>query len=345
VSDPSRTHKASPKREQDFRKRGDIALSRDLVSAAALTGGVIGLIASSGRASTALLALTRDAALATDGREPTGLVGDALDCFIAAGAPVLVGAAVGAVIATLAQLGWPPAIKGVKLDLSKMSPIANLGNVFGIKSMVRRTGAAVAKMIVVGAAATLAIKNGLSSHAMSVGDIGAMAWAVISRTLWLVLGAIALIAAVDYLLARRRMAEQMKMTPDELKREHKESEGDPMLKGRRRQKMRELARRRMAAAVAKADVIVVNPTHYAVALRYDESTDRAPLVVAKGVDESAEKIREVARQHGVPVLSRPPLARALHKHVKEGRPVPANLFRAVAEVLAYVYRLKKGSGR
>jgi flagellar biosynthetic protein FlhB len=96
----------------------------------------------------------------------------------------------------------------------------------------------------------------------------------------------------------------------------------------------------MAAAVATADVIVVNPTHYAVALRYDDAKDRAPIVVAKGMDEAAEKIREVARAHGVPVLERPPLARALHKHVKEGRPVPANLFKAVAEVLAYVYRLK-----
>jgi flagellar biosynthetic protein FlhB len=99
----------------------------------------------------------------------------------------------------------------------------------------------------------------------------------------------------------------------------------------------------MSAAVAKADVVVVNPTHYAVALRYDEKQDRAPIVVAKGVDESAAKIREIARANNVPVMSRPPLARALHKHVKEGKPVPANLYRAVAEVLAYVYRIKRGA--
>ncbi|HET9626739.1 MAG TPA: EscU/YscU/HrcU family type III secretion system export apparatus switch protein, partial [Kofleriaceae bacterium] len=135
---------------------------------------------------------------------------------------------------------------------------------------------------------------------------------------------------------------QMKMGADEIKREHREQDGDPMVKGRRRQRMREMAKRRMATAVKSADVIVVNPTHYAVALRYDEHKDAAPVVVAKGVDEQAAKIRELAREHGIPVLSRPPLARALHKHVKEGRAVPSNLYRAVAEVLAYVYRLRHG---
>jgi flagellar biosynthetic protein FlhB len=138
------------------------------------------------------------------------------------------------------------------------------------------------------------------------------------------------------------MKTQMMMSADELKREHKESEGDPMVKSRRRQRAREMAKRRIAVTVPTADVVVVNPTHYAVALRYDDTSDRAPIVVAKGVDEVAARIREIARKHGVPVMSRPPLARALHKHVKEGRPVPANLYRAVAEVLAYVYRLRGG---
>jgi flagellar biosynthetic protein FlhB len=101
----------------------------------------------------------------------------------------------------------------------------------------------------------------------------------------------------------------------------------------------------VAIAVAKADVVVVNPTHYAIALRYDDKQDAAPVVLAKGVDEQAEKIREIARQKGIPVLSRPPLARALYKHVKEGRAVPANLYRAVAEVLAYVYRLRQRGSR
>jgi len=156
--------------------------------------------------------------------------------------------------------------------------------------------------------------------------------------------ALGALAAIDFVLAKRRMSAKMKMTPDEIKREHKESEGDPMVKGKRRARMRQLAKRRMASEVKAADVVVVNPTHYAVALRYRADSDAAPRVVAKGADEVAEHIRALARQAGVPILSRPPLARALFK-VAEGGQVPAPLYKAVAEVLAYVYRLRPGLAR
>ncbi len=343
MSDPQRTHKASPKRVREFRKRGDIALSRDVVSAATLTGGFIGLLVSTGAASTALLDLTRNAANASDGGDAAGLTSQALHSFFTAAGPAMVGAAVGAVIAMLAQLGWPPAFKLPGLDFTKMSPLANLPNAFGPAAMARRTGAAVAKLVLVGAIVVLSLRSRVVISALDAGSLGALAWDLIRRAMWLVLGVLVLLGAVDFFLARRRIAEQMKMTGEEVKREHREQDGDPMVKGRRRQRMRELAKRRMATNVATADVIVVNPTHYAVALRYDDKQDAAPMVVAKGVDEQAEKIREIARAKGVPILSRPPLARALYKHVKEGRAVPANLYRAVAEVLAYIYRLRQGS--
>jgi flagellar biosynthetic protein FlhB len=345
VSDPQRSHKASPKRVREFRKRGDIALSRDVVSAATLTGGFIGLLVSAGTASTALLDLTRNAANASDGSTTAGLNSQALHSFFAATGPAMIGAAVGAVIAMLAQLGWPPAFKLPGFDLSKMSPLANLPNAFGPAAMVRRTGAAVAKLVLVGAIVVLSLRSRVVISALDAGSLGALAWDLIRRSMWLVLGVLVLLGGVDFFLARRRIAEQMKMTGEELKREHREQDGDPMVKGRRRQRMRELAKRRLVANVTSADVIVVNPTHYAVALRYDDKQDAAPMVVAKGVDEQAEKIREIARAQGVPILSRPPLARALYKHVKEGRAVPSNLYRAVAEVLAYIYRLRQGSNR
>jgi flagellar biosynthetic protein FlhB len=224
-----------------------------------------------------------------------------------------------------------------------MSPVKNLPSTFAPSGMVRRSGAAVTKLVVVGAIVTLALRHHVVSDTLEASGLGALAWGLVRRTMWLVLGVLGVLAAVDYLLARRRMATQMRMTPDEVKRDHREQEGDPMIRGRRKQRMRELARRRIAKAVASADVVVVNPTHYAVALRYDDKKDAAPIVVAKGVDEQAEKIRELARGHSVPVVSRPPLARALYKHVKEGRVVPANLYRAVAEVLAYVYRVRRGN--
>lgn len=343
MSDPERTHKATPKKVQEFRKRGDIALSRDVVSAATLTGGFIGLLVAAGTASPALLDLTRKAAMASDGTSPADLAPQALHAFFAATGPAMAGAAIGAVVSMVLQLGWPPAFKMPGFDITKMSPLKNLPNAFGPTAMLRRTGAAVAKLALVGVIVVLSLRNRVVISALDAGSLGALAWDLIRLAMWLVLGVLALLAAVDFFLAKRRMNEQMKMSGEEVKREHREQDGDPMVKGRRKQRMRELAKRRMVANVSSADVIVVNPTHYAIALRYDDKQDAAPMVVAKGIDEQAEKIREIARSKGVPILSRPPLARALYKHVKEGRAVPANLYRAVAEVLAYIYRLRQGS--
>jgi flagellar biosynthesis protein FlhB len=343
VADPQRTQKATPKRVREFRKRGDIALSRDVVSTATLAGGFIAMVACAGTTATALRDLTRTAALASDGVGAPGMPSAALRSFLVASAPAMIGAAIGAVVAMLLQLGWPPAFKPPSFDFARLSPITNLPNTFSPAGMVRRAGSALAKLVLVGAIVTLALRHDVISSALEAPNLGALAWSLVRRAMWLVLGVLVALAAIDYYLARRRMATQMRMTPDEVKREHRENEGDPMIRGRRKQRMRELARRRMAQAVATADVVIVNPTHYAVALRYDDTTDVAPVVVAKGVDEQAEKIREIARGKSVPILSRPPLARALYKHVKEGRTVPANLYRAVAEVLAYVYRLRRGN--
>jgi flagellar biosynthetic protein FlhB len=343
VSDPQRTQKATPKRVREFRKRGEIALSRDVVSAATLAGGFIGLVAFAGMSRTALLDLTRSATRLGDGSDATGLPRVALHGFLAAAAPTMIGAAVGAVVAILAQVGWPPAFKSLSFDLGRISPHKNLPNTFSPAGMVRRSGAAISKLVLVAVIVVLALRHHVVVSALEAGNLGALAWTLVRRAMWLVLAMLAVLAAIDYFLARRRMSAQMRMSADEVKREHREQEGDPAIRGRRKQRMRELARRRMAAAVATADVVIVNPTHYAIALRYDDKLDAAPIVVAKGVDEQAEKIREIARGKSIPVLSRPPLARALYKHVKEGRAVPGNLYRAVAEVLAYVYRLRQRS--
>jgi flagellar biosynthesis protein FlhB len=345
VSDPSKTQKATPKRVREFRKRGDIALSRDLVSAATLGGGFIGLIACGGPAFHALLDLTRTVANASGDGDADGLSSVAVRSFLIAAGPALIGAAAGALLAILPQLGWPPAWKPIGFDLGRISPLANLMNTFGLAGMVRRSGAALGKLAVIGAIVILALRHHIVTGTLEVQRVGELAWSLTRRAVWLALGVLAVFGAVDYVLARRRTAAKMRMSTDEVKRDHREQDGDPQVKGRRKQRMRELAKRRMAAAVATADVILVNPTHYAVALRYDDTRDAAPVVVAKGTDEQAEKIREIARGKGIPVLSRPPLARALHKHVREGRAVPANLYRAVAEVLAYVYRIRHRSHR
>ena len=343
MADPQRTHAPTPKRVKEFRKRGEIALSRDLVSAATLAGGVIALIVTGHGVVTGLMGLTRDAANAADGRPVDTLPSDALWTFVHAVSPVMIGAAVAAFVTILMQLGWPPAFKSFGFDLTRMNPLKNLQSAFGLGGMIKRTASAMGKLAGVAIVVIVALRNDIITNELQPGSLLSMAGTLISRALLFVLGVLVALGVISYYSARRKMQTQMKMTTDEVKREHREQEGDPMVKGKRRHKMRELARRRIAVAVAKADVVVVNPSHYAVALRYDEKQDRAPIVLAKGVDELAEKIREVARQHSVPVLPRPPLARALYKHVKENRPVPANLYKAVAEVLAYVYRLRRGA--
>ncbi len=266
--------------------------------------------------------------------------------FIVAAGPAVIGAAVGATVAGLAQLGWPPVLKTPSFDLSRLVPGQALREAWSPRAAARRAGIAAAKIAAVGAVVALIVR-GEVSRGLEIATPAAVAGrisAALGRVTLAALAALGVLAAGDYLLARRRLQAKMKMKPDEIRREMRESEGDPQLKGRRRRKARELARRRLKVEVQGADVVVVNPTHYAVALRYDADKDAAPRVVAKGADEAAAKIREFAREASVPILSRPPLARALYK-VPEGKAVPAPLFRGVAEVLAYVYRFRRTKRR
>ncbi|MBF1262304.1 MAG: EscU/YscU/HrcU family type III secretion system export apparatus switch protein, partial [Lautropia mirabilis] len=176
---------------------------------------------------------------------------------------------------------------------------------------------------------------------------GALAGSV-SHAMALVVGGLGLsmlllfaLALFDVPFQWFRHRADLRMTRDEAKREHRESEGDPQLKGQIRSRQREAARRRMLSAVPSADIVVVNPTHYAVAIRYDEAAGGAPRVVAKGLDELAMRIQAIARESGVPVLSAPPLARALYAHVELDQEIPQALYVAVAQVLVYVYQLKR----
>jgi flagellar biosynthesis protein FlhB len=342
VADPQRTHKATPKRVKEFRKRGEVALSRDVVTAAAFSGGAVSLIVTGSTAFGALRNFMRDAALTADGSDPIGISHEAIRTFFTAWTPVAIGASLGAIAAIVTQLGFPPAFKGWKIDFSRLSPFSNLPNVFSPGQVARRTGGAAMKLLAVGGIVAIALGHIATQRPASMGALATLASTTIIRALESVIGVLVALAAIDFILARRKVQAQMKMTTEEIKREFKESDGDPHIKGKRRARMKQMAKRRMQAAVKSADVVVVNPTHYAVALRYDDKKDAAPTVVAKGVDEYAAKIREVARKNGVPVLSRPPLARALHKLVDENKTIPSNLYKAVAEVLAFVYRIKHG---
>ncbi len=231
-------------------------------------------------------------------------------------------------------------------QVQRIDPLKGIGRLFSAPALVE-----LAKVLIV--TALLAVVGfwyvyshlhefaGLAYEALPSG-LAHFGW-MLGAAFVLMVATLALTSAIDVPFQIFHHRSKLKMTLEEMKKESKETEGDPHIKGRIRQQQREMARRRMMAAVPKADVVVTNPTHFAVALKYMEGRHRAPVVVAKGTDTVAEKIKELAREHGVPQLEAPPLARALHRHVELGDEIPAALYTAVAQVLAYVFQLKSFS--
>jgi flagellar biosynthetic protein FlhB len=245
--------------------------------------------------------------------------------------------------ANLALGGWNFTTKTLQPDFGRMNPIAGLGRLFD-KSHLVGTFKAIALAIAIGAAGSLYLKAHFADLSNVLGAELPQGLATVGQTLGggflAMLGVLAAWAAIDVPWQKKQYLDRLKMSKEEQKQEHKEAEGNVEVKQKIRQKMRELARRRMMKAVPKADIVVMNPTHYAVALKYDEAIGGAPRVVAKGTDRLALRIRDLAVESAVPVLQAPPLARALYTHVEIDAEVPAQLFAAVAQVLAWVYQLR-----
>lgn len=247
--------------------------------------------------------------------------------------------------------GWIFSLKPITPQFNRLNPISGLANLFSKQQMAN-----VAKMVLMTGILTFVawkfLGNSLESVAMLVLQpsplaIGQLADWLISGT-GLLLLVVFLAALVDVPLQAYFFKDRLKMSHEEVKQEHKESDGNPHTKGRIRQRQREIAERASVSAVPKADFVVMNPTHYAVALKYDEKTMNAPQVIARGSDLIALRIRDVAKEHSVPVLQSPMLARALYAHAELDQAIPDKLYTAVAQVLAYVYRLKaalRGEGR
>ncbi len=340
-----RTLPPTPKRIQDFRKRGEVARSRDLTTVGTIAGAVIvgGMFMPS--TSRALLDLLRGSLRHVgDGTPLVAHAAAALEVLIRIVAPPTLGAIAGCILAGFAQLGAPPVLMFPKLDFSRIFGFGQLVNIFNPKAAAGRALLSMAKV----AAVVLAAGLSLSAAAVVLGSrfsgpsaTASILASLVSRVVWFSGGALAVLAAVDFVVQKRGLMKKMRMTPEEYKREHRDQEGDPQIRQRRRRRMRELARRRLKQAVISADVVLVNPTEYAVALRYKSGEDRAPRVVAKGRGPVAEKIREMARAAGVPIVAQPPLTRLIHKLCAEGKEIPAQVYQAVAEVLAYIYKLKK----
>jgi flagellar biosynthetic protein FlhB len=248
-----------------------------------------------------------------------------------------------AVAAALGGGGWNFTMKALHPDFGRFNPLTGVVRLFS-KEQLTQTLKACLLALVLGLLGALYLRAHLQDFvgllSLPLPRALAESGSQLYGGLALLVGALALFALVDVPLQRFLLLKRLRMSHQEFKQEHKEAEGNPEIKGRIRQRMREVARRRMLAAVPSADLVVTNPTHYAVALRYDEATMAAPRVVAKGADLMSQRIRDLAREHKVPVLEAPPLARALYAHGELEREIPTALFAAVAQVLAYVYQLK-----
>ncbi len=343
-----RTERATPKRLREARERGQVARSRELGSAALLTTGAATLLIAGGHMGGRTAALMRDA-LALRGAElgrPEALLArlaEALAAGYLTAAPLLVVAVVAAVAATLAVGGWVFSAQAVAFRPEKLDPVKGLQRIFSVQGLVELVKA-VAKFALVLAVAVAVLAweapeiLGLAREPLPAAL--AHAGRLFAVTFLLLAAALVLVAAADVPFQLWNHARQLRMTRQEVKDELKDTEGRPEVRSRIRQIQRQMAQQRMMAEVPRADVVVTNPTHYAVALRYEEGRRAAPVVVAKGADLVALRIRALAREAGVPVLELPPLARALYRSTDLGREIPAALYVAVAQVLAYVYQVR-----
>jgi flagellar biosynthesis protein FlhB len=347
----SRTERASEKRLREAREKGDSPRSRDFSAAAVTLAGVAMLLSMRHGLGERVTAILHDglsirraalydsdalgAALLTSGGEALALL-----------APIFAVALAATLAAPLATGGLHFSGQALGFKGSRLDPLAGVGRMFSMRSLVE-LAKALLKVAVIAVAATVVLRNGfpelvslstapLKNAASSALDLTGLAALALAA-------ALAGIGMIDLPYQIWDWHKRQRMTREELKQEYKESEGSPEVKGKVRQLQAQIARRRMMADVPTADVVVTNPTHFAVALKYDDKKHGAPIVVAKGVDHVATQIREIARKSKVTLLEAPPLARALYRTTEIGAEIPSALYVAVAQVLAYVFQLRRAA--
>jgi flagellar biosynthetic protein FlhB len=343
----NKTEKATPKRREEARKKGQVARSADVNGAVVLTAGLLALSAFGPK----MMEQMREGMVEVFAYAGSPDVVSARNLgmlFVLAGRHVALAAAPVALVCLLAgvaagagQVGLKPTFGAIKPNFGKLNPASGFKHMFGM-NLFAESGKSVGKVGAVGAIAAAAVFPRLDEFGSLVGTPPEDLIPQIAHT---ILGiaqraaaAYLVIAALDYAYQRHRHEKSLRMDKEEVKREFKQQGLPAEIRGAQRRRAMELSRARMMDAVPSADVVVTNPTHYSVALKY-EAGNEAPVVVAKGVDNLAFKIREIAREHGVMVVPDPPLARTLYASVDVDRQIPEDLFQAVAQLLAYVYRI------
>ncbi|MBL8511085.1 MAG: flagellar biosynthesis protein FlhB [Betaproteobacteria bacterium] len=344
-----RTLSPSEKRLQDAREEGQVPRSREFASFMLMGAALVGLVSlgptlfrDSLEVVSGGLRFDHQAAVteAAMGQRLMLLSGAA---FLAA-LPILGLLLAIAIAAPMAIGGWNFTWKPIMPNFGKLDPLQGIGRIFNRHGVIELAK----QIVIVGAIVAMVSMMLLKEHekfaqlvALPLRPALAESGSFLAYALATLVGVLAVAAALDVPAQLWRHYSSLRMTPEEAKRENRESDGDPHIKAKIRAQQREMAKRRMMEAVPTADVVVTNPTHYAVALVYQDGKMRAPKVVAKGMDEVAQKIRDIANLHRVPILEQPALARALHRHAEINEEVPVALYQAVAQVLAYVYQLKR----
>jgi len=346
--DTERSEDPTQKRLDEALERGDVVKSQEVNTWFIISAGTLILMSFSGTMGSGLLATLRGLiansyAIRVDGRGFLGMVSKlGLEVIGAVAMPLLVlflAAAAGNLIQH--RLVWSS--EALSPKFSKISPLAGLGRLFskqGVANFVK----GLLKLALIGSIMTALLwpqRDRLESLVtVDVAGVLPITQALALDMLGAVVAVLALIAAADYLFQYRQWYERQKMSLHEIKQEFKQTDGDPMIKGKLRQIRQARMKKRMMAAVPQASVVITNPTHFAVALQYERGMN-APICVAKGVDALARKIREVAGEHGIPIVENPPLARALHGTVEIDQEIPAEHYAAVAEVIGYVMKLNR----
>ncbi len=349
-----KTEDATPRKLEQARERGQVAKSQDLTGAVSLAVGTVLILAYGSVVFGRLAGLMRSvfeneiAGAPLDGRDPMASFLDAMARAAVLVVPVLVVSFLAAYIVQFVQIGWLVTFKTITPDLTKLSPAKGIKRIFDTKNLVK-TGVNIGKLTAaivltwvllsrrfetLAALPALGIRPGMWLIGTMMAEVAALL-----ALLLLVLG------LIDWLYQRWQFKRDQRMTKQEVKEERRNMEGDVEVKRRRTRMYAEIARQQVRAGTPTADVVITNPTHFAVAVRYDGETMDAPTVVAKGADLLAFQIRQIAEQHGVPIVERPPLARALYHGTEVGQQIAPEHYAAVAEVLAYVYRLDTDARR
>ena len=342
-----KTEAPTPRRLEEARERGQVPRSVNLTSALVLLAGVGILYLAGGRLSRSLLGAMEEM-LGSGGiglPNSQAVLGDFVKSaqhFGLAVAPVILGIALTAVLANLIQSGPVFSAHPLQPSLEKLNPATGFGRIFSKRALARLV-ANLMKLVAIAWVSYAAIKGEypriVALSGMGVAEMARNSGHLICSLGFKLAGILLVVAIFDYMYQRWQYLEDLKMTKQEVREEMKRMEGDPLIREQRRHIQRQMAMHRMSAEVPRADAVITNPTHLAIAIRYDSEEMAAPQVVAKGADLLAKRIREIAIEHGVPIIEKPALARALYKAVEVGQEIPMQFYQAVAEVLAFVYRI------